>query len=565
MWSPSLDSRHHQPPILDIADEESTTEDIYSVSAASLPGDQGSPVSHTPLTNYSTAASVPLAEKRLQKKPSVWAFGRAPRNVYRMPITSKTAFGGRNSLDLEMRVIATDIGQIGRRARLTKPSRLSSVAPQSTSLRASTSQMRLSMVNLTVTGQPSGLRALTSPSQLALTPAEEGQVGRVLVSADGNILVTILKPNSLMVWETMSGKQIERGKVEGVKPSAIILSKSANTLIYGHIDNFSVVVFDVDRMQPTQALYCEPDGGPIDSNGFLPVRQVLALSPSEDLLAVLHVWHMVAVLNQEYRVFLTIWDMKTRATICTVPIPAQIARVTRTPTHSYGGADDFEILPYVAGNEAADSHFGVRFSPDELSVVVTVIQQAFQVDVLNKQVRRILSGDAHLLLKANAGPAGQFVFTSIVQDPDRPRQANTLRLWDVSSRSSAKALVHPCNILGSSLSADGRLVAVALTNGMLVLWDIATSRPLLRVTSGTNLTTEFGPCGFSPCGRFIISYHYDACRLWAVPKEYIARRRGSGDLRDELEWQKIGFQGRVVASPWAAQVTGTSGLPSVWV
>ena len=386
-------------------------------------------------------------------------------------------------------------------------------------------------------------------------------VGRVMFSPDGQHLLTVL-PGKLEIWEASSGKHCDSIKAKDIKPSTVILSSRRGGLIFGCVDNISIDLWDVRIPARLHTMFCD-SGGSFDLNGYSPIRQRLALSPNENVLAVVHYWHMEAALEEHTKTFLTFFDMLTRQ--CTGTVNVSSATITPGPRYAAGAASrtDFSILPYMLPDRDTPDHFfGVVFTPDGKTVVLTVKCKVFLVSVASRAVREMLAADSILAVSPLLLPVdGGMMFAAVASQSSGQAgtvasQARTLQLWSSSRATEMASLENPSNILSFALSADCSLLAVVLANSMVMLWDVALRRPVLRASAGSPALPRHQPA-FSPDGRFFATYHTDACRVWEVPAKYVARCRegaGGGDY-----WEQFGVRGQRL---WAR--TGGDRLGSVW-
>ena len=381
--------------------------------------------------------------------------------------------------------------------------------------------------------------ATATMSTISLGNAEQRPSARLVVSNDGNTLMTLARPDRIAFWDTASGEHLKSAQVAAIKPSTASVSREGDLLIFGDPDNLSIHVWNLKTLKAWPTMYCEAIR-PNDLEGYAPSRLVVALSSRGNILVAMHIWHILEAFTEDCRAFLTFFDTMTGKSASTIPLPAINPRQSRRSSPGSPPLEDSDLSPYTCSlAECPDHFFGATFSSDGNSLILTVRAQVFVVDLLTRRVEPVLRARANLLTTAVPHSPNKFTFASVTADDQG--QATGLRLWCTSSPFRAKLLLHPSPIVGFALSPGGTLLLVALSNLMVVLWDVATSRPLLRASTETHVTFHYAPA-FSPCGRFFVTYHADACRLWRVPGNDIAKLRSA--QRDNMAWAQLAFGAR---------------------
>ncbi|KAJ2895821.1 kinase-like protein [Zalerion maritima] len=397
---------------------------------------------------------------------------------------------------------------------------------------------------------------------------EGGLSGRLMFDNTGYHLLTIASPGTLKIWESISGNYVTKIRIEGVKPStAILLPKIDNRIIFGCIDNKTIDIWDMNKAKRIHSILCHPPPSAIGP-GFVPIRQRLAVDKTRERLAVLHFWHKESALEEEMKIFLTLFDLTTHKSLGTILVPANLAPSTR-----YKPGPEEQLLwpegPFQRStSESPDYQFQLQFTARGRDIIATLKNEVFICNILNRTTRPVLSSDANLCVMVEPTETGScFVAVTKKIAANHGIQATSkrgalvvatqaaagyggmiegssdvLQLWSPENPDLVRTLRHPVDIMSFALSKSGGLMVVALDNAMIVLWDLACEppRPVLRTTADI-LVAAHCPPAWSPDGRYFATYHDTECRLWEVPSKYVYNAQQGTQKTSEDYWESFGF------------------------
>ena len=104
-------------------------------------------------------------------------------------------------------------------------------------------------------------------------------------------------------------------------------------------------------------------------------------------------------------------------------------------------------------------------------------------------------------------------------------------LWDVTRGGGCAFEEHQDIVTGLAFSPDGKMVVSASRN-MILLWDAATLRSLLKLEGSWDIATGLI---FSPDGKMVTSISEDAVNLWDVEVDIVdAKAEGTHLLQSSL-------------------------------
>jgi len=507
---------------------------ISRVSLEAGPGSvpsAGSGLTPSPYVNTTSSVTTSSTPEKGEQAPQVSQnkklFLRLTRNAFR-PAETFTGYGASRHVtaDLEARrlkveVMVPSVNDV--RSRLTK----AVMGQTSTTAGMASTGGLFDLANAKDGRQLGRIAPLDRQSVLAhrLSPqatsdsAATGDQARILMSNDGNTLIAFSRSGKLTLWDVATGVHLSDLTIKAANPSTAILSEAGDLLIYGDPDNRQIHQYLLSNRKDSPTMYCEPVH-PWEVDGYTPTQLAIALSPRGNTLAAMHVWHEKTAFSLKMKTYLSFFDMLTYTCASTIPIPASANARNNIALMN----TNQDLGPYVCPTPDSPSHFfAAAFTSNGNEVILTVRHEAFLVDLLTRTTRRIHAGENSLLVKVlpvNLVPSnGRVIYASIARDWSNGT-GTLLRLWSPATPTRVRLLSHPSSIVGLALSPGGTVLLVALSNLMVVLWDVGVSSerpvPLLRVTCPASLSSRHAPA-FSPCGRFFVTYHTDACYLWRVP------------------------------------------------
>ncbi len=173
--------------------------------------------------------------------------------------------------------------------------------------------------------------------------------------------------------------------------------------------------------------------------------------------------------------------------------------------------DPLRGLPTVALKApAADPVTSLAFAPDGATLVAAVGSRVHVFDASTGKPRATLAGPAGPLNVVRFTPDGQ----TLVAAGGRAGMFGQINVFTVPASEPRQARGHSDTILAAEISPDGQALATASYDRLILLWDLATLKPLRTLKDHTDAVYALA---FSPDGKTLASAGADrTVKLWNV-------------------------------------------------
>ena len=318
-------------------------------------------------------------------------------------------------------------------------------------------------------------------------------------SPDGALLAAGSTDNTVRLWDVATHEEVAILEEHVAGILSVTYSGDGATLISGAADG-------------TVLLRDEKTGSAAGLSGHAFLFS-MSLSPDGAILASAGGWNDPTV---------KLWDVKTRKLVETLEgHTGSVLSLSFSPDGgllvSAGGWDDptvrlwdvktRKLVKTLRGH--TENVYSLSFSPDGALLASAGGSNDSAVrlwDVGKRELVGILEGHTENVYSLSFSPDGALLATGSWDE--------TVKLWDVVTRSSIATVQHPSRVYSMAFSPDGEILASGSRDGTVRLWDVGTREQIGILDGHTN---EVFSVAFSPDGALLATGD-ETVKLWDVER-----------------------------------------------
>jgi WD40 repeat protein len=309
-----------------------------------------------------------------------------------------------------------------------------------------------------------------------LTIQERGRMFSVTFSPDGRMLATAGADQKIKLWNAASGKKLAELMGHSGMVLCVAFSPDGRLLASGGGDS-TAKLWDLSLRREIATLQGQPSS--VSSLAFSPDSKTLAMGGTN---------------------VVRLWDVATKHQLKMLRGHSRMVNV-------------------------------VTFSPRDGMLATASDDNSVKLwDLSGKPDKEILT-DQQLIVNVAFSPDGKTLAASNGYWPGAVRSGE-VKLWDpVTGRELATLWGRVPGTAATSLSSDGRTLAVARESGLVQLWEVAPRRQVAEFQGPSGFQAQNLTVALSPDGRFLaLGSEESAVRLWEIAsRRAVAGPRGRND------------------------------------
>ncbi len=326
-------------------------------------------------------------------------------------------------------------------------------------------------------------------------------IGKSLFSPDGSLILSRLDNDKLILWDTKTGKEIQRfADPDYAYNEAIFTPDGTGILVSGNRGLLKLL--DVDTGELQKDFYRSESAAYLGDMVFLEGgKRFLTTTASGDM---------------------SLWDVSLGDELKHIRATANI--LAFSPDRDHFLADDGDLVLWDIEDGRVIRDFvgqsrriqSIAFSPNG----------KFIASVSDNQELILWDADSGEMLYQLVKPSRTFVSKNVVFSPDSNLVASTdeegfITLWDVHTGKVIRRIKESASKV--IFSPDGQMLLSAGSNNDLALWDVSSGLEIQRYVYSSS-ETEWQSIEFSPNGKLLLTIDTNAdVILWEAATGKILR------------------------------------------